>query len=192
MKTSVRERILETASDLFYEKGYNLTGINEIIEKAGVAKASLYSHFRSKEDICLAYLVRMDGILVNDLRAFLKEKPKGKKGILAIFDFLTQFYQQEGFRGCWCLNTISEIPRDNVKIKAEIFKQKKAFMRLLEEIVSENLPEAEQQKVERISRRIYLLYEGAISESQLQDDHWPIAEAKEMAEGMIWKHSFCK
>jgi len=70
MKISVKERILETASHLFYEKGYNLTGINEIIEKAGVAKASLYSHFRSKEDICLAYLIRMDGNLVKDLRAF--------------------------------------------------------------------------------------------------------------------------
>jgi len=83
------------------------------------------------------------------------------------------------------LNTISEIPRDNVKIKAEIVKQKKAFINLLESIVRENLPQAEDREITQLSRRIYLLYEGAISESQLQRDHWPIAEAKQMIEGML-------
>ena len=185
MKTSAKERILVTASQLFYDKGYNLTGINEIIEKAGVAKASLYSHFRSKEDICLAYLIRMDGILIKDLRLFLAQRPKGKANILAIFDFLNEFYQREGFRGCWCLNTISEIPRDNIRIKAEIVKQKKAFMALLEGIVRENLPEESPEKIKRLSRRIYLLYEGAIAESQLQGEQWPIAEAKQMVEGIL-------
>ena len=187
MKTSVKERILETASDLFYEKGYNLTGINEIIEKAGVAKASLYSHFRSKEDICLAYLIRMDGVLIKDLKTFLAEKQEGKERILGIFDFLRHFYEREGFRGCWCLNTISEIPRDNVRIKGEIVRQKKSFLTLLENIVRTNLPEYNEQAVASLSRRIYLLYEGAIAESQLQDQLWPIQEAREIIEGMLEK-----
>ncbi|MFT6754704.1 MAG: AcrR family transcriptional regulator, partial [Urechidicola sp.] len=50
-KQGVKERIIATASDLFYNQGYNQTGINQIISEAGVAKASLYQHFRSKEDI---------------------------------------------------------------------------------------------------------------------------------------------
>ena len=55
----VKDRLLETASVLFYQNGYNNTGINEVIEKANVAKASLYSHFKSKDSICIAYLAHM-------------------------------------------------------------------------------------------------------------------------------------
>ncbi|MEM6772989.1 MAG: helix-turn-helix domain-containing protein, partial [Bacteroidota bacterium] len=56
--------IIKTASRLFYDKGYNLTGINEIIAEAGIAKATLYSHFKSKEDLCLAYLNYRDENLI--------------------------------------------------------------------------------------------------------------------------------
>lgn len=55
---SVRERIIDTASRLFYFNGYNQTGVNQIIKEASVAKASLYQHFRSKEDIAVVYLQR--------------------------------------------------------------------------------------------------------------------------------------
>ena len=55
-KLGVKDRIVETASDLFYHNGYNQTGINQIIAEAGVAKASMYQHYRSKEDIAVAYL----------------------------------------------------------------------------------------------------------------------------------------
>ncbi|MGB5338112.1 MAG: TetR/AcrR family transcriptional regulator, partial [Gammaproteobacteria bacterium] len=51
-----RARILETASDLFAAQGYRATGVNEVIEKSGVAKATFYNHFPSKDELCLAYL----------------------------------------------------------------------------------------------------------------------------------------
>jgi len=52
----VKEHIIKTAADLFYTNGYNSTGINEIIKEAGIAKATLYNHFKSKGDVCIAYL----------------------------------------------------------------------------------------------------------------------------------------
>ena len=54
--SEVKNHIVETASNLFYANGYNLTGINQIISEAGIAKATLYNHFKSKEDICVSYL----------------------------------------------------------------------------------------------------------------------------------------
>ena len=51
-----KERILETAYKLFYAQGYNVTGINQILEESGVAKASLYQHFGSKEDLGIEYI----------------------------------------------------------------------------------------------------------------------------------------
>lgn len=55
-RQDTRDHIINTASELFYNQGYNLTGINEIIEKAEIAKATLYSHFKSKEELIQAYL----------------------------------------------------------------------------------------------------------------------------------------
>src|ERR1700720_283957 len=56
----LREKILETASDLFYRLGVRAVGVALVVEKAGVAKTSLYRHFRTKDDLIVAFLQRMD------------------------------------------------------------------------------------------------------------------------------------
>src|SRR3979411_3391553 len=53
---SVRDRLLAAADELFYEEGVHVVGIDRIVERAGVAKASLYSTFGSKEELVRAYL----------------------------------------------------------------------------------------------------------------------------------------
>ena len=55
-KNAVRQTVIDTASRLFYKQGYANTGINQIIEESGVVKSSLYTAFRTKEDILMAYL----------------------------------------------------------------------------------------------------------------------------------------
>ena len=57
-KLNVRDRLLETAARLFYEKGYGATGINEVIKQAGICKASFYHHFKTKDDILDAVIAR--------------------------------------------------------------------------------------------------------------------------------------
>ncbi|MEL7001476.1 MAG: TetR/AcrR family transcriptional regulator [Bacteroidota bacterium] len=178
----VKERLVETASRLFYEKGYNRTGINEILEKSEVAKASMYQHFRSKEEICLAYLRRKDEGFISDLKNHLDTLPKGKERIMGLFSFLKEFYHQDGFRGCWCLNTISEIPKDDKEINAEIRTQKNNFRALIYALVKENLKTKNEK---RLADRLYLLYEGAIIESQVHTEIWPIEEAEELASAII-------
>ena len=76
--SEVKNRIIETASFLFYKNGYNLTGINEIISETGIAKATLYNHFKSKEDICLAYLQFKNTSFLKDIEAYTATKQKGK------------------------------------------------------------------------------------------------------------------
>src|SRR3990167_3717545 len=73
---SAKERILKTASDLFYRQGYRSTGTNEIIKKAGVAKASFFYHFPTKEALALAYLKTLHAREAGNLFAFVN---KGKK-----------------------------------------------------------------------------------------------------------------
>lgn len=181
-KLPVKERLVETASQLFYEKGYNRTGINEILEKAEVAKASMYQHFRSKEEICLAYLQRMDEQFIMELKEYLNKKAAGKERVIGLFDFLKEFYYRDGFRGCWCLNTVSEIPKDDEQINGEIKKQKNSFRAFIQKLVRENL-QVDNEK--RLADRLYLLYEGAIVESQVHMEVWPIEEGGQIARMLI-------
>ena len=183
--SEVKNRIIETASFLFYKNGYNSTGINEIISEAGIAKATLYNHFKSKEDICLAYLRYKNTTFIQDIGAFTTSKQKGKTQILAIFDFLQLFFQDKDFNGCWCIKTVSEIPIDNEKIRNEIQVQKNNFIQLIATLVTDNIDTIEAEKIKSVSRQIYLLYESAVGESHLHQTNWPIKEAKNLCSQII-------
>ena len=181
----VKEHIIKTASNLFYTKGYNSTGINEIIKEAGIAKATLYNHFKSKEEVCIAYLKYKNADFINDLKQFIGSKQSGKLKILALFDFLDNFFNQKDFNGCWCINTISEIPRENETIRKEILDQKEFLINYIATLVIENLNNYSENESLILAKQVYVLYEGAIAESNMQNDAWPISSAKSICESII-------
>lgn len=181
----VKNRITETASFLFYKNGYNSTGINQIIAEAGIAKATLYNHFKSKEEICLAYLRHRNVSFLKDFENFTTSKPKGKDQILAIFDFLQLFYQDKDFNGCWCIKTVSEIPKDNKIIRNEIQSQKKSLIAFIAKLITANLENVKNGQVKSLARQIYLLYESAVGESHLHQEDWPILESKNLCKKLI-------
>ncbi len=183
--SEIKNKIIETASFLFYKNGYNSTGINEIISEAGIAKATLYNHFKSKEDICLAYLQFKNINFIQDIENFTTSKPKGKNQILAIFDFLEMFFQDKDFNGCWCIKTVSEIPKDNEIIRNEIQSQKNSFIALIVKLITNNLENIKEEQVNSLARQIYLLYEGAVGESHLHQENWPITESKNLCSQII-------
>lgn len=181
----VRQTIIDTASNLFYQNGYNLTGINEIIREAGIAKATLYSHFRSKDDICIAYLKNRNEPFLRQIKAFAEKQKTGKSQVLGVFDFLSLFFKDKSFNGCWCINTFSEIPRENAKIRTEIQNQKKDFLNLVEDLVITNYQNLSQKEQKIVAKQVYLLYESAISESHIHQEAWPINAAREMADAIL-------
>lgn len=186
MKDSpVRQNIVETATKLFYQNGYNLTGINEIIKEAGIAKATLYHHFKSKEDICLAYLVYKNNTFTTDIRAFVEKETAGEAQVLALFDFLQSFFQGKDFNGCWCLNTIAELPKGSERIKEEIQKQKHQLIQFITSLAKGFLSTDDTTAYEALARRIYLLYESALSESHLHQAPWPIDDARELCKILL-------
>lgn len=183
--SEVKDRIIETASYLFYKNGYNSTGINEIISESGIAKATLYNHFKSKEDICVAYLQFKNTTFLADIKAFCTAKEKGTPQLLAIFDFLQLFFKDKDFNGCWCIKTVSEIPKDNEKIRNEIQNQKNLFIQLISELVAANMEGLKEKEINSLARQIYLLYESAVGESHLHQEDWPITETKSLCAQII-------
>jgi len=179
-QSAARNTIIETASTLFYRNGYNATGINEIIAESGVAKATLYHHFKSKEELCVEYLRFKNESFLSDISAFCKKKKQGEGQILALFNFLLTFFKQDDFNGCWCIKTIAEIPIDNEFVRKEIQRLKQAFIEFIEELVADNLGPGTTKGQRSLSRQIYLLYESAVAESHLHKNNWPIKEAKSL------------
>lgn len=181
-KGSVKDRLIDTATELFYEQGYNRTGINEILMKSGVAKASMYQHFRSKEEICLEFLRKMDREHKVAFKEKLNEYPVGKERILGIFDYVQSFYERENYRGCWCINTLAEISDGNQILMEEIRGQKILARKFFKNLIAENLPESD---ADSLGDSLYLLYDSALSESLLFGKDWPIHQAKETIKKLI-------
>ena len=184
-KTKLRERIISTAGKLFYSQGYNSTGINEIIAKTGIAKATLYSHFKSKEEICIAHLTQRHEGFLTSLKSYVSRRKNGKNQLLAIFDLLQDMYREEGFYGCWDLKTLGELSPKQKKIIPVIQKHKKELLLYLGEVVGENIVNISKAEIEKISGGIYLLYESAVTESYLFKNDWPIYMAKNMAPSLF-------
>ncbi len=186
MKRSlIRQHIIETASELFYTNGYNLTGINEIIKEAGIAKATLYNHFESKEDICLAYLQYKNQTFIQKITDFINTTEKGKSQLYALFEFLNDFFDQKDFNGCWCLNTIAELPQDNERIRSEIQGQKEKFILFIEELIQKNYNQNSDDQNKALARKLYLLYESAIAESKLHQSKWPIDTGLSLCKSLV-------
>src|SRR5215475_561170 len=98
-KNSIRGAVVDTASRLFYKQGYANTGINQIIEESGVVKSSVYTAFRTKEDILMAYLEKSGAETDRALQAAADEKDMPEEKVLAVFDFLIGLVQQDEYYG---------------------------------------------------------------------------------------------
>ena len=183
--SEIKQKIVETASFLFYRNGYNSTGINEIISESGIAKATLYNHFKSKDDICLSYLQFKNTTFLTEIGAFCETKPKGKAQVLGVFDFLQSFFNDTEFNGCWCIKTVSEIPQENEKIREEIKHQKNLFLQLITDIIERNLKSLSKKQLNTLARQVYLMYESAVAESHLHQANWPIKENKKLCSQII-------
>lgn len=170
-----RERILQTAYELFLRQGYNSTGINQIIEEADVAKASFYQHFKSKEDLCVGVLEKRHNYIEEQLQILSAQKRSPKMKILASFDLISLLNEKEDFRGCAFLNILSEIPADNTKVRSVIHAHKSNIRQSFKDL----LQHAE------LADHIYLLYEGAFIESQLYRDQWPVNRARKIVNSLI-------
>lgn len=175
-RVDTKQLILETASRLFYDKGYNLTGINEIIAEAGIAKATLYSHFKTKDELCIAYLDSRSRDLLVQLDAYCNQRPIGKARIMALLEFLIPFFETKDFAGCWCIRTVAEVPLDKANIRNKIKQDKQVFLAFINNLVLINQPHLSPIEQEKLSRRVYLIYESAIAESHLHGEAWPIHE----------------
>jgi AcrR family transcriptional regulator len=107
-KPSARDRLLAAADELFYAEGVHTVGIDRIIERAGVAKASLYSTFGSKDELVKAYLEGRHAVRRARIMKGLERFETPRDRLLGVFDVLGEIAGSPGFRGCAFYNASAE------------------------------------------------------------------------------------
>jgi AcrR family transcriptional regulator len=158
--TTVRGRILQAAYELFCREGINAVGIDRIVAEAGVAKMSLYRHFRSKEELVLAVLDLREKLWrVDWLEAEVERRaPPGKERLLAIFDLFDEWFRRDDYEGCLFINTLLEVHARGNPLHAAA-AEKRARIRAL---LSRWAEEAGIAAPEAFAREYQLLMNGAI------------------------------
>lgn len=174
-----KKNIENTAARLFYEQGYNSTGINQIIAEAGVAKASLYAHFPSKIDILKKYLQNTSESSIEFFRSIVEQKQTPKDKVLSVFDSLLTFSNETSFNGCQFLNIAAEIPQSNEDVLAMIQGHKNKIRQLFVEIL-------EPINKEHLADQLYILFEGALASSKVFKDKWTLDTTRKIVEQLIW------
>jgi AcrR family transcriptional regulator len=110
----VRERILECASSLFYQRGVRAVGVDLVVEQAGVAKTSLYRHFRTKDDLIVAFLECEDvdfWTTWDDVAAMHANDPVGE--LAAHMSWIGARLSRSNYRGCPQINVAAEFPEQD-------------------------------------------------------------------------------
>jgi AcrR family transcriptional regulator len=108
---TARERILEAAYELFARHGIRGVGVDEVVERADVAKATLYRHFPSKDDLALAFLEQRERLWTREwVEAEARQRAATTEdALLAIFDLFDGWFRRDDFEGCSFINTLLEI-----------------------------------------------------------------------------------
>jgi AcrR family transcriptional regulator len=178
-QANAKDRILQTAGQLFFQRGYSEVGINEIIERAETAKASFYQHFSSKEALCEAWLAAVHDRSEDQRAALLAAASNPTAKLECYFDELAAFMINSQFRGCPYSNTGAVSAATCTGIVAQIQGHKDSLRRFFREICSLQLDES--SRAEEIGDRIFLLYSGATTECQNLRTIWPVEVARKAA-----------
>jgi AcrR family transcriptional regulator len=155
-RTPARDRLLAAADELFYEEGVHTVGIDRVIEKAGVAKATLYSAFGSKDELVRAYLnARAEGRRERVTERIARyDDPRDR--LLAVFDLLGESFTVPGFHGCAFINASAESGPGSAAEEAT--NDYRAWLRNL---FTDLAREAGAPDPGELARQFHLLYDGA-------------------------------
>ena len=191
LKASPRERILEVATELFFQQGFRATGINEVIEKSGVAKATFYNHFPTKDDLCLEYLA---GLRRGEER-YLDNAIGAAKGalnrFLAPIRSIGPWLVDTKFRGCPFVNIAAEIPDHKSPLRKEGMRvYDEARDRI--EMVTKELLASDPERYghldwKQLSNDYLLLFTGTISLAEIYHELWPVEQAEKAVKRLIGK-----
>jgi len=175
-----RERLLDAANKLFYEEGIHTVGIDRLIESAGVAKASLYSTFGSKDELVRAYLAQRLRERQQRIEHSMTGHSSPRARLLAIFAGLAESTARPTFRGCAFQRASAEGSAQGAV--REVCDASRSWLRSL---LLELAAAAGAKEPARLAQQLVVLYDGVVASAQMDRDPSVGAAANEMALTLI-------
>lgn len=177
---------MKAASDLFYREGTQNVGIDRIIAESGVAKMSLYNHFKSKDALIAAWLQQRDANWRDWFQATVeKQAAEPAARLLAMFDALEEWFSQSNFRGCAFINSSVElVDPEHPGYQVAIEHQQAIYDYILQLVRAAEIPNPEV-----VAEQLLLLVEGAIVVAMMRRSPAAAEHAKAAATALIKKET---
>ena len=165
----------------FFEQGYQATTIDDVIERSGISRPTLYAHFKTKEDLCVEYLRERRRIDLGLLKEAMRKEKTAKGRFLTTARMMDHNMSSTAFRGCRYFNMISEV----ADCSSPIAKEARVYIDGFRDILKDGVLGAESFRtrknkkldVDCTAESYYLLVSGAIMASQEYRERWPIDRA---------------
>lgn len=173
---SPRDRILDAASHLFSRQGIRATGVDTLIDAAGVAKATFYRYFPSKDDLVLAWLADARTRWLDRVRRRADEIASPRDATIpAFFDAVAEWLEAEDWRGCAYLNSAAELVDEAHPAHAVI----RAYLAEVRAYFADVLRSEPRRRAETLAAQVHVLLSGAISLAVAHRTSAPALEARE-------------
>jgi AcrR family transcriptional regulator len=183
-RSQARARILDAAYELFSTRGIRAVGVDEVIERAQVAKATLYRHFRTKDDLVLSFLEQRE-VLWTKQYIETQARRRGatpEERLLAIFDVFDEWFHGKEFDACSFINVLVEMGPDHPTGKACV-----THLDNIRTIVATLAGEAGLRDTESFARSWHILMKGSII-SATEGDLEAARRAQAMARSLIQQY----
>ncbi|UQS22042.1 TetR/AcrR family transcriptional regulator [Amycolatopsis thermalba] len=178
MPTRARERLVETAEDLFYAEGIRAVGVERLLEESGVGRASFYRHFASKDDLVETVLSERD----RQWRQALAEGVAARGDHpLAVFDFLAERFARADYRGCAFINAMAELGDTDTAV----YRLARAHKAAVTDYLAGLLEKAGYASSAALAAQLMLLIDGALVTALRERSAEPAHRAKAVATALL-------
>jgi AcrR family transcriptional regulator len=183
-----KEKIIEVAADLFYRQGYNATGIQQIIDEAGVSKGTFYTHFKTKDDLGLAYMRKRHNDEQIHLKQILVEIKDPYEKYIKFNQIMKEWVKSTDYRGCAFANMTAEVTDLNSPIRKEAKFHYEAFRALIRDMIEDLVKSDEKYdglNIQYVTDQYMIVEIGAMTNAEIYQDTWSFDHADKSIRELI-------
>ncbi|PKW19218.1 TetR/AcrR family transcriptional regulator [Saccharopolyspora spinosa] len=181
-------KLLDTAEALFYERGIQAVGMAELRTASGVSLKRLYQCFASKDELIEAYLRRRDARWRASLSTYVAHGDRNpEQAVLAVFDWLHDWFDEPGFRGCAFLNSFGELGGSSPAVAAAAREHKNELRHYLRKLVGE----LDAADPDELTEQLLVLIDGATTTAAVGGNPGPARSARAAAAVLITAAARC-